>query len=189
MRRGSGSGGGVPQNGLAPSLSSKAAGSPQRSGSLGARAAAAAAAAAAAPQVLSTPAAAASQSRIPGVAAKVRPGLSIEEQVKAGAAAVAQEEETWRDIDEEEEEEAEAEDTETLNRTVSLLSAHKRSIADTVEDMKGEMQLVQGMEDSEDRNVSRYVKELATMLERKETTVKALRKQVAIFFAFRKAHK
>lgn len=188
MRRGSGSGGGVPQNGLAPSLSSKAAGSPQRSGSLGARAAAAAAAAAA-PQVLSTPAAAASQSRIPGVAAKVRPGLSIEEQVKAGAAAVAQEEETWRDIDEEEEEEVEAEDTETLNRTVSLLSAHKRSIADTVEDMKGEMQLVQGMEDSEDRNVSRYVKELATMLERKETTVKALRKQVAVFFAFRKAHK
>ena len=87
--------------------------------------------------------------------------------------------------EEEEEEDGEPEDVQTLNLTLSLLSAHKRSIANTVEDMKVEMQLVQSMEDSEDRNVSHYVEELAAMLDRKEASVKSLREQVADFVNFR----
>ena len=193
------SGGSVPRNVLAPSLSSKTAGSPQRNGSVGARAVTTATATTTAagigasssdlavdvPQLVSTPAVLTAQSRAPGVAAKTRPGTSIEGRVSETGA--AEETETWRDI--EEEEDAEDASAETLSRTVSLLSAHKKSIADTVEDMKGEMQLVQSMEDSEDRNVSRYVEELAAMLRRKEATVKALREQVAAFKSYRRANK
>ena len=183
----------VPQNVLAPSLSSKAAGSPQRNGSLTGRGAAVSSMSANPvndiPQTISTPATSTAQSRVPRVAAKVRPGPITGK---------SDETETWRDIEEgedqqkeeqqqeeEEEEDGEPEDVQTLNLTLSLLSAHKRSIANTVEDMKVEMQLVQSMEDSEDRNVSHYVEELAAMLNRKEASVKSLREQVADFVNFR----
>ena len=82
--------------------------------------------------------------------------------------------------------EAPFEDTENLARTVSLLSAHKRSISETVQSMKSEMELVQAMEDSEDRDVQLYIGELKSMLDRKEGALKILRDELRAFKKSRK---
>ena len=72
-------------------------------------------------------------------------------------------------------------DTANLARTVSLLSAHKKSISETVQSMKSEMELVQAMEDSEDRNVQGYISELTAMLDRKESALNVLKEEVEVF--------
>jgi kinesin family protein 2/24 len=171
-RRGSGNNG-VPQNGLAPSLSSKAAGSPHRGSSSGMRAAAASTS----QPPLQTPALQAkSNSHVPALEGKSRPGPRMGGETSSdnadGATLTPKE--------------APFEDTENLARTVSLLSAHKRSISETVQSMKSEMELVQAMEDSEDRDVQLYIGELKSMLDRKEGALKILRDELRAFKKSRK---
>lgn len=172
-RRGSGNNG-VPQNGLAPSLSSKAAGSPHRGSSPGMRAAAAAASQ---PPIQTPALQTKSNSHAPALEGKARLGPRIGE-------------ESTLEVDEAESMALKAaapfEDTENLARTVSLLSAHKKSISETVQSMKGEMELVQAMEDSEDRDVQFYIGELKSMLERKEGALKTLRDELRVFKNSRK---
>ena len=67
-----------------------------------------------------------------------------------------------------------------------LLSAHKKSIADTVEDMKMEMELVQAMEDNVDRDLEHYMSSLETMLVSKGKAVDSLQTEVRRFQAYRK---
>ena len=76
---------------------------------------------------------------------------------------------------------------EGLARSLSLLSAHKRTIAETVEAMKVEMELVQEMEDSEERDVEHYMGELSRMLEEKETVVGGLRDELKLFREYRQS--
>ena len=77
-------------------------------------------------------------------------------------------------------------DEENYARALSLLSAHKKSIADTVEDMKGEMELVQAMEDNVDRDLEHYMSSLETMLVSKGKAVDSLQTEVRRFQAYRK---
>ena len=67
-------------------------------------------------------------------------------------------------------------DTENLALAVSLLAAHKR-ILETVQSMKTEMELVQAMEDSEDRDVKAI--RLKNMLDRREGALNTLREGCA----------
>ena len=77
-------------------------------------------------------------------------------------------------------------DEENYARALSLLSAHKKSIADTVEDMKMEMELVQAMEDNVDRDLEHYMSSLETMLVSKGKAVDSLQTEVRRFQAYRK---
>mmetsp|Transcript_4885 Transcript_4885/g.7440 ORF Transcript_4885/g.7440 Transcript_4885/m.7440 type:complete len:988 (+) Transcript_4885:188-3151(+) len=72
-----------------------------------------------------------------------------------------------------------------LQRTVDLVSAHKLAIAEMVEVMKEEMELVQDMEQTELRDSHQYVSQLETILAAKKESVNALRKELKDFQAFR----
>ena len=80
-------------------------------------------------------------------------------------------------------------ETANIARTLSLLSAHKKSIADTVDGMKGEMELVQAMEDSEDRDLQLYMQSLEALLDTKERALEALRAELNQFREYRKQSK
>jgi hypothetical protein len=54
--------------------------------------------------------------------------------------------------------------------------------------MKSEMELVQAMEDSEDRDVENYLKELREMLDNKTQDIEGLYRELKEFRAFRKGH-
>ena len=57
--------------------------------------------------------------------------------------------------------------TDLINRSVELLTAHRSSIAEMVEVMKDEMELVQCMENTEDRDVEVYINRLDNILDLK----------------------
>lgn len=57
--------------------------------------------------------------------------------------------------------------TDLINRSVDLLTAHRSSIAEMVEVMKDEMELVQCMENTEDRDVEVYINRLDHILDLK----------------------
>ena len=75
---------------------------------------------------------------------------------------------------------------EKVARAMALLSAHKRSIADTVDSMKIEMELVQAMEDNDDRDLEHYMSSLEVMLGSKEEAVSSLQKELKGFQHYRK---
>ncbi len=75
---------------------------------------------------------------------------------------------------------------EKVARAMALLSAHKRSIADTVDSMKIEMELVQAMEDNDDRDLEHYMSSLEVMLDSKEEAVSSLQKELKGFQHYRK---
>eukprot|EP00602_Paraphysomonas_sp_CaronLab_P000228 CAMPEP_0185030702 /NCGR_PEP_ID=MMETSP1103-20130426/17711_1 /TAXON_ID=36769 /ORGANISM="Paraphysomonas bandaiensis, Strain Caron Lab Isolate" /LENGTH=1021 /DNA_ID=CAMNT_0027565921 /DNA_START=233 /DNA_END=3298 /DNA_ORIENTATION=+ len=72
-----------------------------------------------------------------------------------------------------------------LQRTVDLVSAHKLAIAEMVEVMKEEMELVQDMEQTELRDSHQYVSQLEMILAAKKESVDALRKELKDFQTFR----
>ena len=76
-------------------------------------------------------------------------------------------------------------DTALMARTVDLLTAHKLSIAEMVEMMKEEMEIVQEMENTEDRDSELYVDRLEHVLGLKCEAIEVLRKELHFFQAFR----
>lgn len=74
---------------------------------------------------------------------------------------------------------------ELIQKTVSLLAAHKLSIAEMVEVMKDEMELVQEMENVDDRDSEIYVDKLERILEVKSVAIYALKHELDSFQRFR----
>lgn len=70
--------------------------------------------------------------------------------------------------------------------SAGLFSAHKLAIAEMVEVMKEEMELVQNMEVAEDRDSEAYANALERILTMKEEGVDALRAELDRFVAFRR---
>lgn len=79
--------------------------------------------------------------------------------------------------------------TDLIQRTVDLLSAHRSSIAEMVEVMKDEMELVQNMENMEDRDSESYVNRLDIIMELKSESVRNLRDELKKFQEYRKKNK
>lgn len=77
------------------------------------------------------------------------------------------------------------ESTELIQRTLSLLAAHKLSIAEMVEVMKDEMELVQEMEAVEERDSDGYLDHLERILDVKSLAIGTLRKELDSFQRFR----
>eukprot|EP01031_Cornospumella_fuschlensis_P033740 gene33740-40820_t len=77
------------------------------------------------------------------------------------------------------------ESTELIQRTLSLLAAHKLSIAEMVEVMKDEMELVQEMEAVEERDSEGYLDHLERILDVKSLAIGTLRKELDSFQRFR----
>ena len=75
--------------------------------------------------------------------------------------------------------------TELIERTVGLLSAHKAAIADMVEVMKDEMELVQDMENVDDRNSELYIDKLERILDVKSEAIYLLRTELNSFQQYR----
>lgn len=75
--------------------------------------------------------------------------------------------------------------TELLERTVGLLSAHKTAIAEMVEVMKDEMELVQEMENVDDRNSELYIDKLERILDVKSEAIYLLRNELNSFQQYR----
>ena len=69
------------------------------------------------------------------------------------------------------------------------MSAHKLAIAEMVEVMKQEMELVQNMEATDDRDSEVYADELEGLLRAKRASVTVLRTELKRFQAFRAANK
>ena len=65
--------------------------------------------------------------------------------------------------------------TALIQETVELLSSHRLSIAEMVEVMKDEMELVQNMENAEDRNVEHYIDRLEQILDKKNDAIDLLK--------------
>lgn len=74
---------------------------------------------------------------------------------------------------------------ELILRTVDLLSAHKQSIAAMVEVMKDEMELVQNMESTEDRDSEIYMCSLENILTAKNDAISVLRAKLKRFKQYR----
>jgi hypothetical protein len=77
------------------------------------------------------------------------------------------------------------ESTELIQKSVSLLAAHKLSIAEMVEVMKDEMELVQEMESVDDRDTETYLNKLERILDTKCIAINALRDELDSFQRFR----
>lgn len=75
--------------------------------------------------------------------------------------------------------------TELIQKTVNLLSSHKMSIAEMVEVMKVEMEIVQQMENVEDRDSRRYVKKLENILNMKSSAISKLKTELNSFRKYR----
>jgi len=75
--------------------------------------------------------------------------------------------------------------TELIHKTLGLLSAHKQSIAEMVEVMKDEMELVQEMENVEDRNSEEYIDKLESILDVKSSAISLLRNELYSFQQYR----
>jgi hypothetical protein len=75
--------------------------------------------------------------------------------------------------------------TELIERTVGLLSAHKTAIAEMVEVMKDEMELVQDMENVDDRNSELYIDKLERILDVKSEAIYLLRTELNSFQQYR----
>lgn len=69
----------------------------------------------------------------------------------------------------------------SIQMTVNLLTNHKMAIANMVDIMKEEMQLVQDMENSDDRNSEVYVDKLEGILNSKLNDITDLRNQLVTF--------
>lgn len=87
--------------------------------------------------------------------------------------------------EEKEEERGSLENTELLERTIGLLSAHKTAIAEMVDVMKDEMELVQEMENIEDRNSEVYIDKLERILDVKSEAIFLLRNELNSFQQYR----
>jgi len=74
--------------------------------------------------------------------------------------------------------------TELIQRTVDLLSAHRLSIAEMVEVMKDEMELVQNMENAEDRDAEVYIDRLERILDVKAEAISTLMTELDSFKRF-----
>jgi hypothetical protein len=74
--------------------------------------------------------------------------------------------------------------TELIQRTVDLLSAHRLSIAEMVEVMKDEMELVQNMENAEDRDAEVYIDRLERILDVKAEAISTLMTELDNFKRF-----
>lgn len=72
-------------------------------------------------------------------------------------------------------------DTGAMKRTVSLITAHKLSIAEMVEIMKDEMQIVQNMEHTDDRDCDVYLDKLGHILDLKSEAISTLRRELQNF--------
>jgi hypothetical protein len=72
-----------------------------------------------------------------------------------------------------------------VRRSVDLLSAHKISIAEMVEVMKDEMELVQNMEDTEVRDSEVYIDRLEAILAAKSEAIESLLKRLNRFRRYR----
>jgi len=77
--------------------------------------------------------------------------------------------------------------TELIQKTVGLLSAHKSAIAEMVEVMKEEMELVQAMENIDERDSDRYIERLARLLSTKSDAISSLRGELNSFQKYRSA--
>jgi vacuolar-type H+-ATPase subunit I/STV1 len=75
--------------------------------------------------------------------------------------------------------------TEELQMNWGLLSAHKLSIAEMVEVMKQEMELVQRMENVDERDTDEYLETLQAILSAKSIAVTNLRQELHAFREFR----
>ena len=75
--------------------------------------------------------------------------------------------------------------TEEMQMTWGLLSAHKLSIAEMVEVMKEEMELVQRMESVDERDTDGYLDTLQAILTAKSLAVQSLRGELQAFQQFR----
>lgn len=75
--------------------------------------------------------------------------------------------------------------TEEMQMTWGLLSAHKLSIAEMVEVMKEEMELVQRMESVDERDTDGYLDTLQAILTAKSLAVQSLRGELRAFQQFR----
>ncbi len=73
-----------------------------------------------------------------------------------------------------------------IQRTYDLLSSHKLAIADMVEVMKDEMELVQNMEQADQRDAEAYVSRLDTLLDIKGSAVRQLRDELHAFQRYRR---
>lgn len=71
---------------------------------------------------------------------------------------------------------------------VNLLYAHKLAIAEMVEVMKDEMELVQDMEQADDRDPEEYVDSLTTILRNKSNAILNLKAELEKFKKFRQLH-
>jgi kinesin family protein 2/24 len=74
-----------------------------------------------------------------------------------------------------------AESADLIRRTVGLISAHKMAIAEMVEVMKDEMNLVQEMEDTERRDAENYTNTLEKLLLVKGEAISLLRAELQQF--------
>mmetsp|Transcript_18465 Transcript_18465/g.34497 ORF Transcript_18465/g.34497 Transcript_18465/m.34497 type:complete len:1217 (+) Transcript_18465:46-3696(+) len=72
-----------------------------------------------------------------------------------------------------------------LGRALSLVTAHKHAIAEMVEVMKQEMELVQNMEEMDDRDSEAYAQDLENVLRLKKNSVSVLREELQKFQKFR----
>ena len=76
--------------------------------------------------------------------------------------------------------------TDLIQRTFDLLSAHKLAIAQMVEVMKDEMELVQNMEQVDRRDAEGYVGKLEKLLTVKGGAIQSLQKELQKFQIYRK---
>ena len=72
-----------------------------------------------------------------------------------------------------------------IQRTFDLLSAHKLAIAEMVEVMKDEMELVQGMEQTDERDAEGYITSLEKLLRMKKGAVMTLHSELHSFQRYR----
>ena len=67
-----------------------------------------------------------------------------------------------------------------MEKTINLLTLHKNVITDMVEIMKGEMELVQSMENTENRDGLQYASSLESTLDFKDQVLDTLRNELRI---------